>query len=181
VTATLLLQEFGSFAAVLDGSTARLRRAGADDRAINALRWCRNAVLLSLRRRAVEQPMIGTSSALRDYLRVDMGTGSRERLRTLHLNARNELLSDDETSIGTIDAAPFYPREIIGRAIDVGASSIILVHNHPSGDPRPTPCDVKATVALERLCVGLDITLLDHLVVGRHEILSLRSLGLLSR
>ncbi len=110
-----------------------------------------------------------------------MSSGNRERLRTLHLNARNELLLDDETAIGTVDAAPFYAREIVGRAIDVGATSLILVHNHPSGNHRPSRRDVEATKALAQICAGLGITLLDHLIVGRNEILSLRSEGLLGQ
>lgn len=181
VVAEVLVREFGSFAAVLNGSTPRLRRAGADEPAITALRWCRDAVLLALRRRALEQPVIGTSSALRDYLRFDMANGNRERLRTLNLNAGHELLLDEETSFGTVDSAPFYAREIIARAIEVGATSIILVHNHPSGDPRPSRRDVDATIALASLCVGVGISVLDHLIVGRDEIVSLRSMGLLGQ
>jgi len=126
-------------------------------------------------------PIIGTSSALRNYLMVDMGSARRERLRTLHLDAANRLILDDETAIGTVDSAPLYAREIVGRAIEVGATSIILVHNHPSGDPRPSTRDVEATRTLADLCSGLDIVLLDHLIVGRGEVVSLRALGLLAQ
>jgi DNA repair protein RadC len=178
--ADLLMREFGSFAAVLAGSTSRLRRAGADENAIDAFRWCRRAILLSLKRRAVEQPVISTSSALRDYLHVDMSTACRERLRTLYLNARNELLLDHEAPEGTVDAAPFYPREIVGRALEVGATALILVHNHPSGDPRPSRQDIDATRTLAMICGGLGITLIDHLIVGRCSIFSFRNEGLLS-
>jgi len=161
----------------MEGSTERLRRAGVSDGAIDALRWCRNAVLLTLRRRALENPVIGTSAALRDYLHVDMSSSSRERFRTLYLNARNELLREEETAVGTVDTVPFYPREIIGRAIELGSTSLIIVHNHPSGDPRPSRRDVDATLSLQTLCGGLGITLLDHLIVGRGEIHSLRASG----
>lgn len=137
--------------------------------------------MLSLKRRATSGPVISTSRALRDYLHVDMSTSRRERLRTLHLNARNELLLDEETSTGTIDAAPFHTREIVGRAIEVGGTSLILVHNHPSGDPRPSTHDVQATIALETVCQALGITLLDHLIVGRDGIVSLRGEGYLER
>lgn len=110
-----------------------------------------------------------------------MSTGTRERFRTLHLNARNELLLDDETTPGTIDAAPFYAREIVGRAIEIGTTSLILVHNHPSGNPRPSSRDIDATRSLAIICAGLSITLLDHLIVGRNNIISLRSAGLLGQ
>ncbi|MES3106897.1 JAB domain-containing protein [Sphingomonas aurantiaca] len=173
IVAGQLIREFGSFTAILAGSTTRLRRAGADDEAIEAFRWCRSAVLLSLRRLVVEKPVIGTSSALRDYLHVDMSTANQERFRTLFLNGKNELLLD-ETTTGTVDTAPFYARDIVARALEIGATSLILVHNHPSGDPRPSRSDIDATVAFDKICRGLGLVLLDHLIVGRHAIVSLR-------
>lgn len=123
--------------------------------------------------------MISTSAALRDYLHVDMCNLRRERVRTLYLNVRNELLLDEETTTGTIDAAPIYAREIIGRAIEIGSTSLIVIHNHPSGDPRPSREDVRSTVCLAKLCSGVGVSLLDHLIVGRREVLSLRAMGLL--
>lgn len=110
-----------------------------------------------------------------------MGHDVRERFRVLYLNARNELLLDDETAVGTVDAAPIYARDIIGRGIEVGAVSLLLVHNHPSGDCQPSRQDVAMTLALADLCTGVAMTLVDHLVVGRDEIHSLRALGLLDR
>lgn len=177
--AELLIAEFGSFAAALAGSAERLRRAGADDNTIEALRWCRSIVLLSLKRRALELPILGSSIALRNYLHVDMAEETRERLRTLYLNSANELILDEETATGTIDAAPLYAREIVRRAIEVGAASLILVHNHPSGSCQPSQRDVDSTVALAQTCLGLGITVLDHLIVGRNDIVSLRSIGAL--
>lgn len=176
-TARALLAEFGSFASVLAGSGARLRRIGADDAIINALRWCRSAVALSLRSSAADRPIIGTSSALLAYLKFQMGVETTERIRILYLNAKHELLADEESATGTVDAAPFYNREIVGRAIELGATSIIVAHNHPSGDPHPSRQDIECTHKLSDLCSKLGILLIDHVVIGRMHAVSLRAAG----
>lgn len=178
-TARALLTEFESFASVLAGSAARLRRVGADDAIINAIRWCRSAVALSLRSSAAARPVIGTSSALLAYLKFQMGFETTERIRILYLNARHELLADEELVTGTVDAAPFYNREIVGRAIELGATSIIVAHNHPSGDPSPSRHDIKCTHRLSGLCSELGIFLIDHVIIGRMQAVSLRAAGYL--
>jgi DNA repair protein RadC len=178
-TARALLTEFGSFASVLAGSAARLRRVGADDAIIDAICWCRSAVALSLRGAAADRPVIGTSSALLAYLKFQMGSETTERIRVLYLNARHELLADEESATGTVDAAPFYNREIVGRAIELGATSIIVAHNHPSGDPRPSREDIACTHKLSDLCGELGMVLIDHVIVGRTDVLSLRAAGYL--
>lgn len=176
-TARALLIEFGSLASVLAGSSARLRRVGADDAIINAISWCRSAVALSLRGTAADRPIIGTSSALLTYLKFQMGFETRERVRALYLNPSNELLADEEMASGTVNSAPFYNREIVGRAIELGATSIIVAHNHPSGDPSPSEDDIKCTRRLSDLCDQLDIVLIDHVIVGRKKAVSLRTAG----
>lgn len=178
-TARALLTEFGSFAAVLAGSAARLRRVGVDDAVIDAIRWCRSAVALSLRGAAADRPIIGTSSALLAYLKFQMGSDTTERIRVLYVNARHELLADEEIAAGTVDAAPFYNREIVGRAIELGATSIIVAHNHPSGDPHPSGEDIKCTLKLSDLCGELGMILIDHVIVGRKKVVSLRAAGYL--
>ena len=175
--ALALLVEFGSFASVIAGSAARLRRAGADDTIIAALSWCRSAIALSLRGAVLDRPVIGTSSGLLDYLMLRMGCDTRERVRILYLNARNMLLADEESSAGTVDAAPFYNREIVGRSIELGATSIIVAHNHPSGDPQPSAEDIRSTRRLSTLCSQLGIDLVDHVIVSRNRMVSMRAAG----
>jgi DNA repair protein RadC len=164
---------------VLRGSEARLRRAGANQHLVDLLGLCRKAVSLALYQDATDRPVIPTSTALIAYLQFELGAETVERFRTIYLNGRNELLADDVIVSGTVDAAPFYPREIIGRAIELGATSLIVAHNHPSGDPKPSHEDVACTRALAVLCAGLGIKLLDHIVVGRSSVTSFRKCGLL--
>lgn len=114
-----------------------------------------------------------------DYLRFDLANELNEQFRALYLNGRHELVAEETIARGTIDSAPFYAREVIGRAIEFGAASLIVVHNHPSGDPQPSREDVDCTRSLASLCAGLGIVLLDHVVVGRHAAVSLRQAGLL--
>lgn len=176
-TAKALLSEFGSFASVLNGTASRLRRAGADEAIISALSWCRAAVSICLRAPVLERPIIGSSSALDAYLSFQMGFDTRERVRVLYLDVKHTLLADEEIAAGSIDAAPFYNREIIGRAIELGSTSIIVVHNHPSGDPCPSLQDVNVTRRLSALCSELSIDFVDHIIVGRGRTLSLRQAG----
>ncbi len=144
------------------------------------LRCCRRAMSLALLAEVVRRPVIESSAALLDYLRFEMHSDTVETFRTLYLNARHELIAHETTSTGTVDSAPFLPREIIGRALELGATSIVVAHNHPSGDPRPSAQDLDCTRLLSRLCEGLDILLVDHVIVGRGAVISLRRQGLLA-
>lgn len=137
---------------------------------------CREFLSSALLDEVVRRPVIASSSALMDYLCFELRSETNERFRSLYLNARHELLAQ-ETSKGTIDAVPFVPREIIGRALELGATSIIIAHNHPSGDPKPSPRDLECTRLLAQLCHGMDISFLDHVIVGRGSFVSLRREG----
>lgn len=177
--AAALLREFGSMSAVIGGSPARMRRAGADPTIVAMLLCCRRAMSLALLDEVVRRPVIESSAALMDYLRFEVCSETVETFRTLYLNARNELIAHETTSTGTVDSVPFLPREIIGRALELGAMSIVIAHNHPSGDPRPSAQDLDCTRLLARLCEGLDILLIDHVIVGRGAVVSMRRQGLL--
>jgi DNA repair protein RadC len=168
-----LLGEFRSFGDVVAGSPARLRRSGADAGVMTALTSCRAAISVALREAAFEGAVISSWSALLRYLQFDLASDTTERFKALFLNARNELLADETISTGTVDGAPFYPREIIGRALEIGATSLVIAHNHPSGDPVPSREDLDCTRALDALCKGLGITLIDHVIVGRLGTVSL--------
>ena len=138
----------------------------------------RVAMLHSLRTRLSESPILSTSEALTNYLFASMAYNGIEHLRVLFLNSSNCLLRDELMSRGTVNQAPLYPREILKRALELGATALILVHNHPSGDPTPCQADVKATAHLVAAARTLDIAVHDHLIVARTGWRSLRAEGL---
>lgn len=136
-------------------------------------------MLHALRSAATTGRVLTDSAALIDYLTLDMGHRATEQLRVLFLNKRNELLDDRVLAEGSVDAAPVYPREIIRRALDIGATALILAHNHPSGDPTPSQGDVEATRRVAEAARPLDICVHDHVIIARHGWTSFRALGLL--
>ena len=134
-----LVDEFGSLAAVLAaGQNGQERVLGPDNPAVRHLGMVRGVMLHVLRAEALDGPILTTSQALIDYLFADMAHLPAERLRVLFLNSKNRLLRDEMVSEGSINEAPIYPREIMRRALEVGATALILAHNHPSGDPAPS-------------------------------------------
>lgn len=143
------------------------------------LRTVRAAMLHVLRHRAFDGPLLDDHAALRDYLLADMAHDHVECVRVLFLNIRNRLLRDEIVAQGTIDQAPIYPREIIRRALDVGATALILIHNHPSGDPHPSRGDIAATRQLQAAAKPFSIVIHDHLIVARGGWKSFREEGLL--
>ena len=127
------------------------------------------------RRRTV----ISSWSALLSYVRLAIQHEGREQVRVLYLDRKNQLILDEVTNEGTVDHAPVYPREIIRRALELSASSVILVHNHPSGDPTPSRADVEITQAVVAAGKPLGVTVHDHLVVGREGVVSFKAKGLM--
>ena len=136
-------------------------------------------MLHALRTEAVEGRTLADSQALIDYLSLDMALLPTERLRVLFLNTGNRLLYDETLGEGSVSEAPVYPREIMRRALEVGATALILVHNHPSGDPRPSRADIDATRRIVDAGRSLDICVHDHVIVARSGWSSFRALGLL--
>jgi DNA repair protein RadC len=178
--AKALIQRFGSLAGVLGASIEELRtvpkvgpEAALDIKALHeiAVRAGRDPV----RRRTV----ISSWPALLDYVRIALGHESREQFRVLFLDKKNQLILDEVMNQGTVDHAPVYPREVARRALETAASSVILVHNHPSGDPNPSSADVDMTRQIVEALKVLRITVHDHLVVGRDGVASFKALGLL--
>lgn len=131
------------------------------------------------REQVTGRPVISSWSALVDYVRTALQNASTEQLRVLFLDKKNRLLADEFQAQGTVDHAPVYPREIVKRAIALDASAIILVHNHPSGDPTPSHADIEMTRQLVGIGQPLSIVVHDHLVVGRDKVASFRQLGLM--
>lgn len=139
----------------------------------------REVMLHVLREEALKAPILGTSEALIDYLFADMAHLPAERLRVLFLNAKNRLLRDELVCEGSVNEAPIYPREIMRRALEVGATALILAHNHPSGDAQPSEGDIAATRRVAEAARALDIRIHDHVILARSGWSSLRTLGLI--
>jgi DNA repair protein RadC len=165
---------------VLAAAPAALARVlGAGNPAIRHIGMVRDVMLHVLREEALKAPILGTSEALIDYLFADMAHLPAERLRVLFLNSKNRLLRDEMMSEGSVNEAPIYPREIMRRALEVGATALILAHNHPSGDPQPSEGDIKATQRVAEAAQALDIRVHDHVVIARSGWSSFRALGLI--
>ncbi|MEA3028680.1 MAG: repair protein RadC [Sphingomonadales bacterium] len=173
-----LIAEFGSLPAALAvGTSDRARTIGAAP--ARFLADIQSALLHCLRLPLAERPIISTSQQLLDYLRADMTNLITERFRVLFLTSQNELIADDLVWEGTVGEAPAYPREIVKRALETGATGIILVHNHPSGDHQPSKGDIDATRRIAAASLIMGICLHDHIVVSRSGYSSFRRLGLL--
>lgn len=132
-----------------------------------------------LRERIADRPVLSSWSALVDYCRASLADEPVERFRILFLDRKNKLIADEEQQRGTVDHTPLYPREVIKRALELGATALILVHNHPSGDPTPSAADIEMTREVKAVAEKLGITLHDHIVVAGAGAQSLRSLGLI--
>lgn len=175
-----LIEQFGSLGAVLEAPPEQLvGRAGLKPTTIAQLRIVKVAAERMLGERLRERPIIGAWRHLLDYLAVAMKYDRVEHVRLLFLDRKNRLIADEVTQTGTVDHTPLYPREIVRRALQLDASAIILVHNHPSGDPTPSRADIEMTREVDRACKALSITLHDHLIVGAGEPTSFKALGLL--
>ncbi len=178
--AKALLREFGGIGGVFTADReALLRVKGMGDVSISALKIAQATALRLLQAEVAARPVLGNWQALLDYLRADMAHHAIERVRVLHLNTRNMLIRDEVMSEGSVDQAQVHVREVIRRAIDLGSAAIILVHNHPSGDPSPSRADIDVTRAIVEAGRGLGIAVHDHLIIGTSGHVSLRAKGLM--
>ena len=174
-----LLAETGSLAGALAAGVADLARLGVPQEGRRALAALRAAVAATLRRPVEERPCLGSIRALVDYLHATMAYDRIERFRVLFLDNRNMLLADEVMGEGSVQAAPVYPREVVKRALDLGASGLILAHNHTSGDPAPSPDDIAVTREIVAAARLFDIAVHDHIIIGRQGHVSLGQLGCL--
>jgi DNA repair protein RadC len=178
--AKTLLKRFGGFATLLATEEAELAKVkGMGEGAIAGLKTVRAAAFRLLRQEVEGKPVISSWQNLVDYCRVQLAEEKIEQFHILFLNHKNELIADERQQTGTVDHAPVYPREVVKRALELSASAIIMVHNHPSGDPTPSRDDVAMTKAVAAAAEKLGILLHDHLVVGRKGHKSLRALKLI--
>ena len=175
-----LIETFGDFASVVSAETQQLRRvSGLGDTAIAAIKLAKATSVRLLRQRAIGRDVVSSWTELIDYCRAAMAHEEVEQLRLLFLDRKNRLIIDEVQQRGTVDHAPLYPREVVKRALELGASALILVHNHPSGDPTPSQGDIAMTHNVKEAAEKLGIVLHDHVVIGRGEYRSFRSMGLL--
>lgn len=178
--AKALLAEFGGIGGLFTADPEALMRvSGMGETAVAAIKIGQAAALRLLRAKVAEQPVLSNWQALVDYLHADMAHHVIERVRVLHLNTRNMLIRDELISEGSIDEAAVHVREVIRRAIDLGSAAIILVHNHPSGDPAPSRADIDLTRQIAEAGKRLGITVHDHLIIGATGHVSLRAQGLI--
>jgi DNA repair protein RadC len=178
--AKALLARFGSFAEVIAAPRARLLEVkGVGDSVANHLKIVEAAAHRLAKTRVINRPALSSWTALLDYCTAAMARSQNEEFRVLFLDRKNVLIADEVQNRGTVDHTPVYPREIIKRALELSASAIILVHNHPSGDPTPSKADIAMTREVANAAKALGIAVHDHLVIGRGGHASFKSLGLL--
>jgi DNA repair protein RadC len=176
--ARALMDRFGDFNRVITASEARLRDlTGVGDAVVTELRIVAAAAERMARAKILQKHVLSGWDALLDYCQISMAHRETEQFRVLFLDRKNLLIADEEQARGTVDHVPVYPREIAKRALELNASALILVHNHPSGDPTPSPADIDMTHQIESACDVLGLTLHDHLIIGKSTQLSLRAEG----
>ena len=178
--AKLLIGEFGNLPRLLAAAPAELRRVtGMTDGAAAALKFVDATVTRSLRTKMLDQPVLSGWQALTDYLHASMAHRVTEEFRVIFVDNRNRIIRDETMGMGTINAASVYPREVVKRALELGASAVVLVHNHPSGDPSPSRDDIQMTKAIVEAGKPLGLSVHDHVVIGTTGHASFRALGLL--
>ncbi|WP_343559927.1 RadC family protein [Kiloniella sp. b19] len=175
-----LIARFGTLAGVFAAPDEQLlRTSGLGLSALAILRAVPEAAIRMARQDILEAPVINSWDRLEDYCRMQMGRLQIEQFRLLFLDRKNRLIADEIQQTGTVDHTPVYVREVIKRSLELGATAIILVHNHPSGDPEPSRADIDITRAIQTACSSVGITVHDHLIVTRGKHLSFRNHGLL--
>lgn len=175
-----LMARFGDFNRVITAPEARLRDIpGIGDGVIVELKIVEAAAHRMARSKVLQQHAISGWDALLDYCHTTMAHRETEQFRILYLDRKNVIIGDEEQAKGTVDHVPVYPREVAKRALELNASALILVHNHPSGDPTPSEADIDMTNQINAACDALGLTLHDHLIIGKSRELSFRAEGYL--
>ncbi|HRK41741.1 MAG TPA: DNA repair protein RadC [Gemmobacter sp.] len=174
--ARLLLDTFGDFNRVVTAPVARLVAVkGVGDSVVQELKIVEAAAQRMARARVMQRPVLSGWDALLDYCHTAMAHRETEQFRILFLDRKNVLIADEEQARGTVDHVPVYPREVVKRALELNASALILVHNHPSGDPTPSDADISMTAQIRDAAEVLGIVLHDHLIIGKERELSFRA------
>jgi DNA repair protein RadC len=175
-----LIDTFGDFGRVISAAPARLQAVtGVGDAVVQELKIVEAAAQRLARSKVMHRAVLSSWEALLDYCHTTMAHRETEQFRVLYLDRKNVLIADEEQARGTVDHVPVYPREVIKRALELNASALILVHNHPSGDPTPSDADLAMTAQIAQAAQVLGLTLHDHLIVGKSRELSFRAQGFL--
>ncbi|WP_062762050.1 DNA repair protein RadC [Falsirhodobacter sp. alg1] len=178
--ARVLLETFGDLNRVVTAPAARLLMVkGVGEAVVQDLKILEAVAQRMMRARVMHRPVLSSWDALLDYCHTAMAHRETEQFRVLYLDRKNVLIADEEQARGTVDHVPVYPREVMKRALELNASAVILVHNHPSGDPTPSQSDISMTVQVQDAGQALGVTLHDHLIIGKGQELSFRAAGYL--
>ena len=175
-----LIERFGDFNGVLSAPIPQLRQiSGVGEAVITELKIVEAAAHRLSRARVMQRHVVTSWEALLDYCRTTMAHRDTEQFRILFLDTKNTLIADEAQAKGTIDHVPVYPREVIKRALELNAAALILVHNHPSGDPTPSQADIDMTRQITSAASTMSIIVHDHLIIGKSREISFRAEGLL--
>jgi DNA repair protein RadC len=178
--AKMLIAKFGSFAEVISAPVARLAEVkGLGDAAITELKVVQASASRLARGKVKQRVALSSWSTVLDYCRTAMAFADKEQFRILFLDKRNQLIADELQQVGTVDHTPVYPREVVKRALELSATAIILVHNHPSGDPTPSRADIQMTQSIVEVARPLGISVHDHIIVGKEGHASFKGLKLI--
>lgn len=174
-----LLTDSKGLWSVLNADVERLRSFGLSDNVIVLLRTVGIVGLRAHKSVIINQPILNSWQRVVDYCRAAMAHETKEQFRLLFLDRRNHLIDEEVQQRGTVDHTPVYPREVVKRALEVGAGAIVLAHNHPSGDVTPSKADIEMTRAIVEACKPLEIVVHDHIIIGSEDVASFKALGLL--
>lgn len=175
-----LLVEYGSLSGVLQADMEKLKSIpGIGESSLVALKIIHEVACRLVKEEAINQPVMESWQGIVDYCRARMSHLSVEQFRLLFLDNKNKIIADEIQQQGTIDRTPIFPREVVKRSLELGAMSLIMVHNHPSGDPTPSQADIDITRKVIKAARELDIQVLDHLIIGRYGHTSLKEQGLI--
>ena len=175
-----LIDSFGSFSAVLNAAPEELKQfKGIKDNTAALIATVRGCALRMMKNQFSSGPVIKDWKSLIEYCKIDMGQKKSECLRIIFLDSRSQLIKDEILQKGTITQTPVYPREIAKRALELGAASIVMVHNHPAGDMRPSKNDIQMTKSVQNALNSLDISLIDHIIISKSGHISFKACGLL--
>jgi DNA repair protein RadC len=175
-----LIAKFGSFAEVIAAPPARLAELkGTGEAVITELKIVQAAAGRLTRGQVKKRPVLSSWSSVLDYCRATMAFADKEQFRVLFLDKRNQVIADEVQQVGTVDHTPVYPREVVKRALELSATALILVHNHPSGDPTPSHADIQMTQSIIEVARPLGIAVHDHIIVGRDGHASFKGLKLI--
>ena len=174
-----LIQTFGSFQGVMHATPEQLESFGLSEITATTIKIIQASSLHLMKQELLNRPVLNSWNKLVDYLQATMAREQREHFRLMFLNKKNELIADEIQQSGTVDHTPAYPREIMKRALELGATALILAHNHPSGDPTPSKADIEMTNMIIEAGKPFSIVIHDHIIVSRNGTNSLRNMGLI--